>query len=800
MMLCALFVLMRMSIFAFATGILVVQQLATLPPVLPLVGVTILLVVVSLVVRACLPVAGETNRECGARCLASWVLIALAACCTGASWATLRAEWRLAEDLPMTWELQDVIVTGVVQGLPRQLDRARRFEFRVEQASAPVPRKIQLSWYPPRNGSGTVPDLRPGERWTLTVRLKRPHGFMNPFGFDYEAWLFERGIRATGYVREAGALKKLEEDTVGLMNQVHRVRDSIRRRFADVLGESPYRGVLTALAVGDQRAIPDAQWEVFRRTGTNHLMAISGLHVSLVALFAAGVVGGLWRCVPRLMLTLPSRKAAACGGLIFAAVYALLAGLGLPTQRALIMLSIVAVTMVFGRNTRPSRILALALLGVLVADPWAVSSAGFWLSFGAVAVILFVVSGRLAPPTGWRAAVRVQWAITLAMIPALLVLFNAFSLLAPIANAVAIPLVSFVVTPLTLIAIVLPVPAVLELAHWFAGGLMTYLESLSSLPFAIRMQPAQPIVLVVCGVIAAIWLLLPGGTPARHVALIVFLPLLMWQPARPEPGEFTAVVFDIGQGLAIHVQTHSHDLLYDTGPPYGPVVDAAQRVLLPYFTASGVNRLDALIISHGDADHVGGAASLIAAVPVHVLITNPHESHAALVERAGARHHCQAGQHWEWDRVRFEVLHPRADRPAYDKANDNSCVIRIVGAGGSMLLTGDIESVAERAVLGWAGERVTDLASDVVVVPHHGSRTSSSPAFVRAVSPKHAIHVAGSLNRFRHPHPEVWARWAQAGARNWRTDGQGAIRVQARTQGVELVAERMRRMRYWHGR
>ncbi len=762
-----------------------------------------------------------------------WMVILLTAYCSGASWAVFRAEWRLADELPMAWESRDVVVTGVVRGLPRQLDKASRFEFEVADASAPVPGRIQLTWYPPRNGSAELPDLRPGQRWQLTVRLKRPHGFMNPFGFDYEAWLLERGIRATGYVRDGVPHPRLDEETPGLMNRVHRVRDSVRRRFADVLGESPYRGVLTALAVGDQRAIPDAQWEVFRRTGTNHLMAISGLHVSLVALFAAGVVGWSWRCVPRLMLRLPSRKAAACGGLMFAGGYALLAGLGLPTQRALIMLSIVAAAILSGRDARPSRVLALALFCVLVADPWAVSSPGFWLSFGAVAVILFVVSGRIAPTTGWRAAVRVQLAITLAMVPALLVLFNAFSLLAPFANALAIPVVSFVVAPLSLLAIVLPVPAVLELAHWAAGGLMAYLEMLSAQTFALRVQPAQPALLVGCGVAAAAWLLLPRGTPARHVALLAFLPLLLWQPARPGMGEFDVVVLDVGQGLAIHVQTRSHDLLYDTGPPYGPAVDAGQRVLLPYFVSSGVRGLDTMVISHGDADHVGGAETVVAAMPVRLLMTNPGETHVVLSEKAEETLACRAGQTWKWDGVRFEVLHPRADLPAYRKANDNSCVIRIAGEGGSVLLTGDIESPAERALLAWAGaadpagraggtggafgargggeaadavegvavvDRTTRLASDVVVVPHHGSLTSSTPAFVNAVSPQHAIHVVGNLNRFRHPHPEVWARWAQAGARNWRTDGQGAIRVRVRGDGVDLVSERVRRTRYWHGR
>ncbi len=713
----------------------------------------------------------------------------------GFSWAAWRAEWRLAEHLPMQWEQRDVEVVGVVAELPQPLDRAVRFVFDVETSEAPVPARIQLSWYPPRRGEGVVPELRAGERWRLTVRLRRPHGFANPHGFDYEAWLLERNVRATGYVRESESNERLATFVPRPMPAVHRVRGLVRERFAEHLAERKHAGVLIALAIGDQRAIGREHWEIFRRTAVAHLVSISGLHVSLVALLGAGVVGWAWRRTPWLALRVPTRKAAAGAGLLAATLYALLAGLGIPTQRALLMLGVAAAALMSGRETSGSRVLALALFVVLVFDPWAVLSSGFWLSFAAVGIILFVVGGRRRNVDGWRAAVRIQLAITLATAPALLVLFNAFSLVAPVANAVAIPMVSFLITPLTLAAIVVPHPALLELAHWLTHWMMQWLEWLSSQPFALWEQASVPAMLVLVAVVGVAWLLLPRGTPARHAALLAALPMLLWVPDRPGEGSFRLAVLDVGQGLAVHVQTAAHDLVYDTGPPYGPEADAGSRVLLPYLAGSGVRRIDRIVVSHGDSDHVGGAASLMRGVPVGDLLHGLDAGHDLLQgvsERA-----CAAGETWHWDGVVFEVLHPSPDEPAFPKPNDRSCVLRIAAAGGSVLLTGDIEASAERSLVSRAGDRI---ASTLVVAPHHGSRTSSSAALVDSVRADHVVHAVGNLNPFRHPHPAVWARWDGAGARNWRTDSQGAILVEVGQEGLHIASQRARAPRYWHGR
>jgi competence protein ComEC len=393
--------------------------------------------------------------------------------------------------------------------------------------------------------------------------------------------------------------------------------------------------------------------------------------------------------------------------------------------------------------------------------------------------------------------VTTQLGITLATIPALLALFNAFSLLSPVANGFAIPLVSFLITPLALLAILVPYAPLLELAHWLTTLMMAGLEGLAALPFAMWQQAAPPAFLAGAGVVGVGWLLLPRGTPARHVGLLALVPMLAWSPPRPAQGEFRLTVLDVGHGLAVHVQTAEHDLMYDSGPAYGPGADAGGRVLLPYLGADGTPRLDRLLISHDDSDHSGGAASLLEGMPVLALMTDLPADHPLRRVGDAVPMGCRAGAAWRWDGVDFAVLHPAADEPPAKADNDRSCVLRITAPGASALLTGDIERTAERRLL----ERsAAALASDVIVVPHHGSRSSSTPAFVQAVGAQVAIFPVGNLNPFGHPHPAVWERWAASGARNWRTDGQGAIRVDATAAGISVTGQRMLDARYWHGR
>ena len=739
--------------------------------------------------------AGRAGRAAGV------AMLLMAAVAGGWAYAAWRAELRLADALPGEWEGRDVVLTGVVAGLPQDFERGLRFTFEVEESAAPVPRKLSLAWYKGFRDEEwhALPPLHAGERWRLTVRLKRPHGNVNPGGFDYERWLLEQGVRATGYVRPAPDNRRLDAFVPGLMNAVERLREGVRERFRKALPAGAYTGVLVALAVGDQRSIPPELWRVFARTGISHLVAISGMHVTMIAALFAAAVGGLWRRSPTLALRWPAQQAGAVAGFAMAFAYCLLAGWGVPAQRTLYMLGCVALALVARRETAPARVLALALAVVLVLDPWAVMAAGFWLSFGAVALLFLVSSGRLAPEGRLWSALRTQWAVTLGLVPALLVLFQQFSLVSPLANAIAIPLVSFVVTPLAIGFAILPLQMLADLAHGALVLMMAPIWWLSELPWASWQQAAPPVWLAVLASVGCVWALLPRGTPARGVGLAMVLPLLLWTPARPAPGEARVTVLDVGQGLAVHVQTARHDLIYDTGPAFSADANSGERILLPYLRAGGVRRLDTLVVTHQDNDHSGGAEAVLTGIPVDEVRSSLSENHPARLI-AGPRHQpCVAGQGWDWDGVRLTMLHP--GRPADDspgsKTNEVACVLRIEAGGLSALLTSDIEAASERTLL---QDQAGRLASDVLVVPHHGSRSSSTAAFIEATRPRWVVFPVGYLNRFRHPNAQVWARWAATGAAMWRTDVAGAVTVHLAPGGPRLETAREAVPRYWHGR
>lgn len=784
---------MRLSILAFAAGVWFLQQQAALPGW----GVLALLVAVSAgLTLAALTLAARKARGAGRRMLAC-----LAAALAGVVWAAVLGQVRLADALPAANEGRDIRVTGVVAGLPQAYENGVRFDFAVEQADAAVPERISLAWYRgwhlEESDEWHAPqEVHAGERWQLTVRLKRPHGNLNPHGFDYEAWLFERGVRATGYVRADGGNRRLEEFVWKPAHAVERLREAVRARFLRALPERDYAGVLVALAVGDQRAIDGGLWQLFARTGLSHLMSISGLHVTMVAALGAWLVSFFWRRRPALMLRLPAQKAAAAAGWATAFAYCLLAGFGVPAQRTLYMLTVVALALWFGRATAGSRVLALALLVVLLLDPWAVLSAGFWLSFGAVALLFFVSAGRLAPRHWLAEWGRAQWAVTLGLLPALLALFQQFSLVSPLANAVAIPVVSFVVTPLALIAAALPFDALLLLAHQILSWLMAFVEWLAALPLAVWQQHAPPAWAVALALLGCAWLLLPRGFPARGAGAVLLLPLVLVEPARPAHGELRLTVLDVGQGLAVHAQTARHDLIYDTGPQFSPDANSGNRILLPYLRAAGVRRLDGLVLTHEDKDHSGGALSLIDGLPVAWSMSSLPAGHP--FREAPGHRSCADGQAWEWDGVRFEVLHPEA--AAYDaakrKSNDMSCVLKVTSAHGSALLAGDIETASEQALSKRQGGR---LRADVLLAPHHGSRTSSSPEFLAAVGARTVIFPVGYRNRFRHPNEAVWRRYEETGAQLLRTDRDGAVTLRFAAVSPGLTFERAARRRYWHG-
>lgn len=777
---------MRLAILAFALGVLVLQNQPVLPPGGAWAGAGLLLLV---------PLARRQSWP--------WRALALAGClAAGFGWAAWRAELRLADELPAAWEGRDVEVVGVVAALPQDFSRGSRFEFDVETiltAGAVVPDRLMLSWYrgpaPGEVGEAEAPPgIRAGERWRFTVRLKKPRGNANPQAFDYEAWLLERGIRATGYVRSRiAAPQRLAPLVWGFAYGVERLRQAVRDRFLAALPEAefPYAGVLVALAVGDQRAIHGDLWNTFNRTGTTHLMSISGLHVTLVAALFGFLAGAAWRRVPALAGRVAAQRIALAAGVGAGFAYTWLAGFGVPAQRTLYMLAVAGLAMASGRQVGPGRVLALALLAVLAVDPWAVLAAGFWLSFGAVAALLYVGSATVGEAGGWRRHLRqwgvVQWAATLASLPILLLVFQQFSLVSPLANAVAIPVVSFIVTPLALLAAVFPLWPLGEGAHAVQAGLMVFLQWCAQAP--VWQAAAPPAWAAAAAAVGVAVLLLPRGVPGRLAGGVLIAPLLAWPAPRPAAGEAWITVLDVGQGLAAVVQTREHILVYDPGPLYSAESDAGQRVVVPYLRVQGVDRLDKLIVTHRDSDHAGGAASVRAAMPVGEFLSSTGE--------AGSTP-CLAGQRWQWDGVGFAVLHPApADYGAGGKANHLSCVLRVEAGGAAALLTSDIEAPDEAALL---ARDAAGLKADVVLVPHHGSRTSSTAAFIAATGARQAVIPVGYRNRFGHPKDDVVARYEGAGITLWRTDRDGAVGIRLGPGGAAVAGWRAEHRRYWQGR
>jgi competence protein ComEC len=782
---------MRLNILCFVAGAWWLQQQAELPGA----GWTWGLAAAGLAVSV-------LRVDHPALCLGREALVKAACFALGFGWAAWCAGERLADALPAGWEGRDIALAGVVAGLPQAHERGVRFEFDVERVLTPgarAPRRIVLSWWgspAQEDRPATFPALEPGERWQLTARLKRPHGAANPHGFDYEAWLLERNLRATGYVRPRSGAERVVPMVHAPRYWIDRVRSLVRARIRAALPGAPHAGVIAALAIGDQRAISPEQWQSFTRTGVNHLMSISGLHVTMVSGLVFALIYGLWRRVPRLALALPAAKAAVLAALGAAFLYALLAGYAVPAQRTVYMLAVVAAALWLGIVESGSLVLLAALFIVVLIDPWSVLAPGFWLSFGAVAVILYGALGRIGRGHWLVAWTRVQFAVTLALIPPLLALFQQVSMVSPLANAFAIPVVSLVVVPLTLIGSVAPVDLFLNGAHLVMGWCMAVLEWLAALPDAVWQQHAPPPWTVVAAVAGLALLLAPRGLPARWLGAIGLLPLFVVAPSGLRAGDVEVVVLDVGQGLSTVVRTARHALLYDTGPEFGPGADSGSRIIVPYLRAVGVRRLDGLIVSHDDVDHWGGAASVLQALPADWVLTSLPDLDPLVVQPEPALR-CAAGSRWEWDGVFFEVVHPA--RASYDAAavrdNDRSCVLKIEARGGSVLLPADIERQAEGELLARARER---LPADVLVAPHQGSRTSSTPEFVAAVGPRVVVFPVGYANRFRHPHPDVVQRYRDAGARIYRTDRDGAVTIGVRADGaISVTPYRALYRRYW---
>lgn len=705
----------------------------------------------------------------------------------GVVWVSFRAGLILDEQLPAALEGRDLVIEGQVADIPNRTDFGWRFPFdvaRAEHAGAAVhiPSRILLS----SGGQEFAP--RAGEAWRLQVRLTRPHGLQNPGGFDAEAHLFRHRLRARGYVRPEFPPARLE--TASAKYAIDRVRQRLGDALRARLPDNPFAGIVIALANGDSGGVSSEQWDIFRRSGTLHLVAISGLHISLIGGIAFFLGRWLWALPGYTVLRYPAPVVGAVCALLAGAGYAALAGFVIPTQRALVMLAVVMGGILLRRQIPPSQLLAIALLAVLVWDPLAVMAAGFWLSFAAVAVILFVAQGEGGRMPWWHKWGYIQLAIGLGMLPLMFALFQQVALIAPPANMLAVPVFDLLMVPLVLAGIALlgiwPALAqsLFDLAAWLLAQLWPLLEYLSSLPFSQWTRPALPGWALGCAAVGVAWLLAPRGWPARWVGGVWLLPLALLRAPLPLPGEVWFTLLDVGQGLSAVVRTRTHTLVFDAGPRAG-TFDTGRAVVVPYLRARGVERVDVLVVSHGDNDHIGGVESVRRALPVTQLLSS-------VPERVAGALPCAQGQHWEWDGVTFAMLNPPADDAG--KRNDQSCVLQVQSAFGRILLPADIEARAERRLVAEQGEA---LRAGILVAPHHGSKTSSTPAFVAAVRPEVVLFPVGYRNRFRHPHPAVTQRYADAGAQRLDSATAGAIELRLRADGTEVSPWRERRRRYW---
>ncbi|TFZ08982.1 DNA internalization-related competence protein ComEC/Rec2 [Ramlibacter humi] len=726
-----------------------------------------------------------------------------------AAMAFALAGWRAAvfaaDALPPDIEGRNLQVTGVVSSLPQAGELGVRFRFEVEAAreagggEVRIPPALSLAWGTGAWAAGSGPfelqraagDVRAGERWRFAVRLRAPHGNLNPDGFDYELWLWEQGLQATGYVRSGPNDPPPQRLGATWNAPIAQARQQVREAIVARIADRQAAGIVAALVVGDQNAIDRADWDVFRATGVAHLMSISGLHVTMFAWLAAALVGAGWRRSARLCLAVPAPQAAVVGGVALATAYALFSGWGVPAQRTLLMLASIAWLRLSGRRWPWPVSWLFACAVVVTADPWSLLQAGFWLSFVAVGVLFATDAG--AAPVGWvqrgTRLLREQAVVTVALAPLTLLLFGQVSVVGLAANLAAIPWVTLVVTPLAMAGVAWP--PVWDLASLAVQGLTWMLQALAAMPWAVWVAPTPPLWAAATGLAGGLLLAMRLPWPVRSLGVPLLLPVLLWQLPRPAPGEFDLLAADIGQGNAVLVRTATHALLYDTGPRLSPDSDAGQRVLVPLLRSIG-ERLDRVVVSHRDSDHTGGAASVLAAQPSAALEGSLESSHPLRAIRGMQA--CLAGRRWSWDGVDFEYLHPTAaDVAAATRPNAVSCVLRISNARRSVLLTGDIEQPQEAALLA----RGTLAPVDVLLVPHHGSKTSSSEAFLDAVRPHWALVQAGWRNRFGHPAPVVVERYAarqvqlvdspHCGAAGWSSADPDHVRC-----------EREVSRRYWH--
>ncbi len=710
--------------------------------------------------------------------------------CLGFSWALLRIGADVSHPLHPDIESRTVQLMGTVSSLPVIYDDHVQFLFDVndvvdnQQHHFKSPGIIRLNWYKTK----VVP--APGETWLLIAKLKRPYSFMNPGGFDYETWMMRQGIKATGYVKESKTNQKLKESNGYL---IQRLRYKLSQEIKNKI-DKPLLGLVLALSLGDRSQLYTNQWQVLTHTGTNHLIAISGLHLGLIAGLIYFLSKTIWRQFYFATQAIPAPIIASALAFVGAFIYAALAGFSLPTQRALIMIAVFLLGLLSSRRLLVSNVVCVAVVLILLLDPFSILAADFWLSFTAVILILYITRYRYSNQSRLRRWLQLQCLLSFALSPFLIFWFKQFPLYSIFANLIAIPTIGFIIVPLVLLAMILllPFPRAAEFIYGLVDRISnlqwSFLDLLSQQHSAIIPVASTNKVSLIIAIIGILILLMPKGLPGRWLGLVFLLPLLFPIASNLNQGEFDFSLLDVGQGLSAVIQTRQNTLVYDAGARFSERFNIGDAVIKPYLRNQGVTELSLLMISHGDNDHIGGANSIIEQFKIdRVLSSVPKKISISTDE------HCHAGQKWLWDGVEFEVLHPSIGSGF--TGNNASCVLKVSSQHGSVLLTGDIEQAAEKSLINNMPEQIK---VDILLAPHHGSKTSSSNEFIATIAPEYAVISAGYRNRFGFPKQDIMSRYEAHGVETLITFMTGEISMKFSAAGLVIEQFRSKNRRFWH--
>lgn len=753
---------------AFATGIYCLLQFSTIP---------------SLWVLLILPLLFLLNRY-----FSAFRLILLF--CLGFSWALLRIGSDVSHSLNPDLESKVVQLTGNVISLPVIYDDHVQFLFDVndvvdnQKHHFTSPGIIRLNWYKTK----VIP--APGETWLLSAKLKRPYSFMNSGGFDYETWMMRQGIKATGYVKKSKTNQMLRESNGFFMQRLrYKLSQEIKNKI-----DKPLRGLVLALSLGDRSQLDPNQWRALTHTGTNHLIAISGLHLGLIAGLIYFLSQTIWRQFYFATQIIPAPIIASILAFAGAFIYAALAGFSLPTQRALIMIAVFLLGLLSSRRLLVSNVVCIAIFLILLLDPFSILAADFWLSFTAVTLILYITRYRHSDQSPLRRWLQLQCLLSLGLTPFLIFWFKQFPLYSIFANLLAIPIIGFIIVPLVLLAmfLLLTFPRGAEFIYDFVDKISnlhwSYLDFLSQQNSAIIPVAATNKASLIIAIIGIVILLMPKGLPGRWLGLLFLLPLLFPITTSLRPGEFKFSLLDVGQGLSAVIQTSQKMLVYDAGARFSERFNIGDAVIKPYLRHKGITQLDMLMISHGDNDHIGGAYSIIEQFRIdRVLSSVPEKLSISHAER------CHAGQKWLWDGVEFEVLHPSIESDF--TGNNASCVLKVSSQHGSVLLTGDIEQAAEKSLINNMPEQIK---VDILLAPHHGSKTSSSNELIATIAPEYAVISAGYRNRFGFPKQDIMSRYEAHGVKTLVTFMTGEISMKFSAAGLIIEQFRSKNRRFWH--